>query len=55
MQRLAIEIPIQNDGTFDITSQQEIADRFMMVQQKKEMLQHAKLQLDALLKGYMGK
>lgn len=55
MQRLAVEIPIQTDGTFDITSQQEISDRFMMVQQKKERLQQAKLQLDALLKGYMGK
>jgi type I restriction enzyme M protein len=53
MSKLFVKIPIKPNGEFDVEIQQEIADRYMLVLQKKEKLEITKKQFDVLLKGYM--
>lgn len=54
MKTFTVKIPIQSDGTFDIKMQKEIADRFVLAQQKKNKLHQIKSQLGKLLEGFLG-
>lgn len=53
MQRFTIEIPVLEDGTFDVETQKTVASNFMEAEEKKNSLYAVKEELDYLLKHYM--
>ena len=48
-----IEIPVNNDGSYDIERQKLIAAYFIQSQEKKVFLKEAKLKLDAISENYL--
>jgi len=54
MTRVTIKIPVRNDGTFDVETQQKVAKHFIESQQRKKRLDQVKLRLDGFLSGYLG-
>ena len=53
MRCFAIEIPILDDGTFDVKTQKKVAEKFIKANEKKKRLLTIKDELDYSLKHYM--
>jgi len=54
MSRLEIEIPILADGMFDMATQEAVANRFTIAQEKRSLLATAKRALDEIFGRYIG-
>ena len=54
MRRITIEIPIREDGSFNVKMQQKVATHFTESQQRKDRLEKIKLRLEEFLDGYLG-
>jgi hypothetical protein len=53
MRQFEIKIPVNEDGTFDIKTQQEIASSFMGANEKKEFLLEIKAKFDGVFSRYV--
>ncbi|XHX78628.1 MAG: class I SAM-dependent DNA methyltransferase [Stenomitos frigidus ULC029] len=55
MRQFTIEIPIKNDGSFDVDAQKNIADFFMEDRKRKNAINNLKQQFDEIFERYMNK
>lgn len=53
MRRIKLDIPVAEDGEFDMARQQEVADRFLALQGKAEEIENIKARLDERLASYL--
>jgi hypothetical protein len=53
IKEFAVKIPISSDGTFDVTVQDKIAERFVITQQKRDKLLQIKSQLNNITERYL--
>ena len=53
MKQFKVKIPVKDDGTFDIDTQQRIASAFVSTQQKKAELLSIKSSIDTLFRDYI--
>jgi len=53
MRKFLIKIPVNDDGTFDVKIQREIAASFMGAGRKKDCLVEIKDRLDGIFKRYI--
>jgi type I restriction enzyme M protein len=53
MNRLAVLVPVRDDGSFDVDAQRQIADSFLVAQQKQSTLRELKTKIDEWLSHYL--
>jgi type I restriction enzyme M protein len=54
MREFKLKIPVEKDGSFDVTAQRRVAARFGKLQVKRSAIQKAKAAFDAVVRRYMG-
>lgn len=55
MRQFTIEIPVKDDGSFDVDTQKNIADFFMENRKRKDAINNLKQQFDEIFERYMNK
>ncbi len=55
MGRFTVKIPVNDDGSFDVDTQKEIASKFLADSERREEINRIKAQLDTALTHYLAK